>query len=249
MPSLHETLIISGDEMPEDKNYNKCSRDELIALINDSRKEADSLKASCDELQTNARDIRHRIINIFQVITSLLNLQERSSNTEDCTTAFSKSRFRIQMMSVMYEYVYRSPFAKRIALGDYLQTIIKAIVTDYRSEFGKINLFFDMDDVTIQIDQALPIGLIVVECAMNSARHAFPVSFQKAPSLSFTAKKEEGSIVLSISDNGIGIKEKDPGKSSKTLGLFLIDILCRQVQGKLLKDQSEGTRITITFPV
>jgi len=100
--------------MHEDKDYQKLSRNELVALIAESRKESENLRASLDELNRQTRDIRHRIKNIFQIVTSLLNLQERSIDSGNCSAAFSKSRFRIQMMSVMYEYVYGAPFAKSV---------------------------------------------------------------------------------------------------------------------------------------
>jgi len=235
--------------MHEDKDYQKLSRNELVALIAESRKESENLRASLDELNRQTRDIRHRIKNIFQIVTSLLNLQERSIDSGNCSAAFSKSRFRIQMMSVMYEYVYGAPFAKSVSFGDYLKTIIKTVIADCRSEFGRVNLFFDMDDAFINNDQAIPLGLIAVECAMNSVTHAFPPSFQRAPSLSFSAKKEESAIVFTISDNGIGMKENETGDISKTLGYFLINILCKQIKGTLSREVNEGTRITITFPV
>jgi len=237
-----------GDGMLEVKDNKILSREELAALLADSQQRCDDLQTSIDELTSQTSDIRHRIKNIFQVITSLLNLQERSSNTANCSIVFSKYRSRIQMMSVMYEFVYGSSCPRTVALGDYLQTIIRAAISDYRSEFGRINLFFDMGDTAIQVDQAIPFGLIAAELAINSATHAFPSSFQKTPSLSFSAKKVNNSIIFSVADNGIGMQEIETDGKAGTLGYFLINVLCRQIKGNLAKDLNEGTKITITFP-
>jgi two-component sensor histidine kinase len=254
MPLLFEINLWYGVLMSDDRDLQNLSREELMALAGqlressaEIRKESECLRSRLDEQNEQVRWIRHRVKNIFQIIISLLNLQERTDSVTVCAPLFAKSRFRIQMMSVMYDHIYKAPFAQKLGFGNYIQEIIGAVCCENRSEFGRVTLAYDMGDLTITAEQAIPLGLIAFELAMNAVAHAFPLSYEGVPTLSFVAKKSDGVVSFSVSDNGVGIKD-GAFEESKKLGFFLVRILCTQIRGMFARESDRGTTFTVAFP-
>ncbi|WP_214045216.1 PAS domain S-box protein [Methanomethylovorans sp.] len=191
------------------------------------------------------KEIHHRVKNNLQVIASLLSLQSRKFQNRDVILAFAESQNRIRSMAIAHEKLYMSKNLKNIDVADYIKNLANYLLCFYRTDTKKVNLEIDVDEIYLDIDKIVPLGLIVNELITNSLKHAFDSGRDGLVSLSL--KSCDGSLVLTISDNGSGIPEDVDVFNTSSLGLQLIIALIEQLKGKLKIDRCAGTTFIMTF--
>jgi len=193
------------------------------------------------------REIHHRVKNNFAILVSLINMQKAQSQNEDVKQSLTNLQLRIRTMALVHEMLYRSEDFEKISFPDYVRSVASVISSTY----GRMNvhLEFDLESVIINIETAIPLGLILNELLSNAYRHAFTGDSEGTIMVKFQKHTSPSSYALTISDSGIGLPDGFSMEGSKTMGLQIIDILVRQIEGRLLIEQEKGTAFTIIFPI
>ncbi|WAC05823.1 MAG: PAS domain S-box protein [Methanoregula sp.] len=202
--------------------------------------------ASLKEKEILLKEIHHRVKNNLQIIASLLSLQSRYITDENVLNALKESQNRIKAMALVHERLYRSENLSSVALADYLRYLIDNLFGFYGVNPQMVRLAFDAGDVKVDINQAIPIGLIMNELVSNSLKHAFPEG--EKGELTVTIRRDESALVLTVHDTGPGIPADFDWRNAKSLGLRLVISLVEQLQGTIELDRSGGTTFKIIIP-
>lgn len=219
----------------------------IIQDINKRKKLEDELKKSLEEKDLMMKEIHHRVKNNFMIIQSLLQLQSRHINDKDVLEIFKESQNRIKSMVFVHQRLYQHDNLKKINFGDYPETLASDIFKSYVSNPDQITLDIDTEDVTIDIDTAIPLGLILNELISNSLKYAFPKGRNGILTVKSYLKGSKYSLI--VSDNGIGFPEDLDYENSDSLGLKLIYSLSDQIGADVKLDTANGTKFEITFEV
>lgn len=216
--------------------------------ISDKKISEQRLIDSLREKEILLKEIHHRVKNNLQVVISLLNLQARKITDDEALRCLAESQNRIRAMAMIHENLYMSENLSKIIFSDYLRSITRDLFMNYNTSAAAISLQFDLDEVFIGIDQAIPCGLIVNELVTNTLKYAFPQGFEVNPVLAITLKSIECGFELSVFDNGIGLPEGiKPGKT-ESFGLTLVGLMAGQIKGELSIERINGTKIKIRCP-
>ncbi len=213
----------------------------------ESRKQSEArLSASLKEKEVLLREIHHRVKNNMQVISSLLNHQSRKIREHKVKEMFMESQSRIRAMSLIHETLYRQSNLAEINFRDYLSSLCENLFRIYTPKGSKPKLSVDTEDITLDIDRAVPCGLIVNELISNSLKYAFP---EKAGLIEITARSSENNCIeLLVRDNGVGISEEIALDNGETMGLRMVfSLVKRQLGGTVTVKKDKGTAFTILF--
>lgn len=211
------------------------------------RKAEDQLRQSLKEKEALLKEIHHRVKNNLQVISSVLRLQSDYIKDEQALELFKDSQNRIRSMALIHEKLYQSRDLSEIEMQDYVRDLTETLLRSYAAPAPLATLSIQADDISLNIDTAIPCGLIINELVSNSLKHAFQ-----------EAKPENGIIVqifltdnnqytLIVQDNGIGFPETLDFRNTESLGLELVCIFTDQLEGTIELERSQGTIFTITF--
>jgi PAS domain S-box-containing protein len=224
-----------------------------IAAIRDitERKEAEEqLKTSLREKDMLLREIYHRVKNNLQVVSSLLELQSQSIQDPQIHALFQESQSRIRAIALIHEKLYRSTDLANIRAPDYFQDLVDHLLSIYGDTEQPISPILLIDDLVLGIDTAIPCGLIVNELVSNVLKHAFPPDRTHGGTVRIGLQAPDAELlVLTISDDGIGLPTDLQLDNLQTLGLQLVDVLVQQLEGTVRVDRRYGTTFTISFPV
>jgi len=206
------------------------------------------LKTSLQEKEIMLKEIHHRVKNNLQVISSLLNLQSMYNDDEKSISMFKESRDRVKSMALIHEKLYQSKDFAHIDFADYLKRLVTGLINTYDSKEKPINLYFQVEETYLGIDQAVPCGLIVNEIITNAMKHAFIESGEGEISIGLTIKDDD-CIEITIKDNGRGIPEDFDIQKSESLGMKLVATLAEQLQAKLDISNDNGTVFKFSFKI
>ena len=213
------------------------------------RKRAEnSLKIALKDKDLLIKEIHHRVKNNLMVISSLLNLQSRYIKDKEALGLFRESQTRAKSMALIHERLYKSEDLKSINFGEYITNLAADLYRTYVTDKKRIKLNLQMKNIEylrVDINTAVPLGLIVNELLSNSMKHAFPNDIKGQITVDF--HKDDGHFELIISDNGVGFPEKLDYKNTKSLGLQIVNTLTDQIGGDIALDLENGTTFTIKF--
>lgn len=222
-----------------------------LSLEEKLKQHADDLQISLREKEVLLKEIHHRVKNNLQIITSLLYLQ--SSKIEDVTTLdiFKDSQNRVKSIALVHEKLYQSKDLANIDFSDYLKNLSNFIFSTYKLNITGLNIEFQLDDVYLSVEVAVPLGLLMNEFLSNALKYAFSgdeVNEKVDPKILIKLKKiGEDIIELTVSDNGIGLPDNFDIETSESLGLKLVTNLVQQINGKLELHPKNYTEFKITF--
>ena len=227
--------------------------DELRAEMDERERIENKLKKSLEEKEILLKEIHHRVKNNLQIISSLLNLQSRYINDEEMLDIYKESQNRVKSMAIIHEKLYQSEDLARIDFGDY----VKSLVLDLFHSYGVDNIEPDINirDVLLDINTAIPCGLIVNELVTNSIKHGFLASRTRVDSQSFDKRdkiavnitKENEIYTMSVYDNGIGFPDNLDFRHTDSLGMQLVISLTSQLRGTVELERNNGTLFKIVF--
>ncbi|MCE5215299.1 MAG: PAS domain S-box protein [Methanobacterium sp.] len=202
-----------------------------------------AIKDSLHEKEVLLKEIHHRVKNNLQIISSLLDLQE-SYVKEDPTAVnvLEESKNRVISMAMIHEMLYQSEDLSRINFSDYIRNIVLNLFDSYGAK--AIVLVINVDEIYLNIETSVPLGLIISELVSNSLKYAFT---DDVGEISVSLKHKGGEYKLKICDNGIGLPEEINFSTESTLGLRLVNSLVSQLDGTLQLKRTNGTQYTFTF--
>lgn len=202
------------------------------------------LTAKNAENELLLKEIHHRVKNNLEVVSSLLALQSAKIEDPEIQDAMLASQNRVQSMGILHQKLYQSEHLAFIEMKNYFQNLCENILDSY-NETERIEVNIDMNEIELDVDTAVPVGLIVNELLTNSLKYAFPNGKKGTIKLSLE-NIDKDNLSLKISDNGIG-KSLDTKVKGTGFGTQLVDLLTRQIGGKLTQEVREGTIISIDF--
>lgn len=206
-----------------------------------ARRKADAdLHASLSEKEALLREVHHRVGNNLQVILSLLRLESGRASEPAAQTVLRDMQGRIHSMAQLHETVYRSGNFARVNLADYIQRLGSQLLRLYSAGNDAVRITFELERVSVDIDRAIPCGLMVNELVTNSLRHAFPDGPRGEIRVVLRQSAESG-ILLEVSDSGVGLPADFEDRRSRSLGLQLVVDLARQIKGRLEVSQNAGS--------
>ncbi|MCK9150404.1 PAS domain S-box protein [Methanobacterium alcaliphilum] len=240
-----KTILLTGSAQKDPKT-GKFQRTHCILYdISERKAMEEQIKKSLEEKEMLLKEIHHRVKNNLMVISSLLNIQSRLIKDKQALDVFKESQNRAKSMALIHERLYNSVDLKRIDFGNYIQTLSSDLFHTYVLEPSKINLKLNVENEMVDINTAVPLGLIVNELITNSMKYAFPKGESGDIEIFFRHTGDE--FILRIKDDGVGIPRDLDIFNTTTLGLQLVTNLTNQIDGKIELNRENGTDFEITF--
>lgn len=227
--------------------------EDLRAEMNERERIENKLKKSLEEKEILLKEIHHRVKNNLQIISSLLNLQSRYINNEEMLDIYKESQNRVKSMAIIHEKLYQSEDLARIDFGDYVKSLVLDLFNSYGVDKGNTELDINIKDILMDINTAIPCGLIVNELVTNSIKHGFQVdrakqlTFDEKNKIAVSITKKDRSYVMSVYDNGIGFPENLDFQNTDSLGMQLVISLTSQLRGTVGLERNNGTLFRIIF--
>lgn len=205
-----------------------------------------NLKKSLLEKNTLLQELYHRTKNNMQVISSLLKLQAETVKSEELSGHLMVSVGRIESMALVHKKLYQSQNLTGVRLKEYVEDLISLISENYTDRRKNIRITSEVDDISVLIDIAVPVGLILNELITNCLKHAFPEDEGEI----FVAIKQEDdeNIHVCVNDNGIGVPAEPTIKESVSLGIqTVINIVEYQLSGDIQFSTDHGLSVCFKF--
>jgi PAS domain S-box-containing protein len=211
------------------------------------RREAEQrLKNTVAEKEVLLQETHHRVKNNLQIIASLLNLRKSGIKDPVALAMIDQSRNRIELMASVYEQVYQSKNLVHIDFAEFLQRSVRDLVDSMRQEHAQIDVHFALDEIRMNLQPAIYLGIVIHELVSNAVKHAF--RGRERGTIEVTVSHgADGGLTLLIADDGVGVPADFDAESSTSLGLRLVSALIRQLGGNATVQSTGGTRWTVTF--
>lgn len=214
--------------------------------ITEKKKTEKALKKSLKDKEMLIGEIHHRVKNNLLIITSLLSLQSQYIKDKESLKIFQESENRARSMAMIHEKLYQSSEAKRIDFTDYIRSLGTELYHTYALDTSLINLDMDLDPgLILDVDTAIPLGLIFNELVTNCLKHAFPES--KTGNIKVNFHKKDEDYVMSVEDDGVGLPEDLEIEKADSFGLRLVTALSQQIDAQLIIETANGTSFTLKF--
>lgn len=233
-----------------------------MAFISDvtSRKKAEwerealigQLENSLAEKTVLVKEVHHRVKNNLAVIAGLIGMQSGTLDDPKAQIAFEECQRRVVSMAMIHEFLYATEHLDRVNFGQYARQLAGELSSSYAIEPGVVEVAVEAEEIELSVHRAVPCGLILNELLSNAMKYAFPNGRKGRIEIRFgrCAKssgpdESGGDVVLTCSDNGVGIPEGFDWMNASSLGLQIIRILAKQIDGKLTLDRTAGTRFEL----
>jgi len=200
------------------------------------------IERSLAEREGLLQEIHHRVKNNLQIISSLLSLQSKSLQDTDAQAAIQESRNRVKSMSLIHEQLYQEHTMSGVEMGDYIRRLTNSLVSSYGLDTGRVDVRWSSDPMVLDVDTAIPIGLILNELITNAIKYAFP---DRQGTLDVSLKDHGDYLLLRISDDGVGLGKGAGGGTS--FGLSMVNSLLRKLKGEMTVDQTKGTAFNLVI--
>jgi len=215
----------------------------------DARKKAEqSVAESLHEKETLLKEIHHRVKNNFQIINSLFDLQLMGTEDPVIQESLREPKSRIHAMALIHERLYQSGTLSSIDFAEYVGELARELYLSYNADTERISLVVDVESVMLDMDRAIPCGLILNELMTNSLKYAFPRT-GRGGTITVRLRSGKGAVILSVEDDGIGFDTEATSRSAASLGLTLVRILSDQLRGSFGLETVGGVRASLRFPV
>ncbi len=249
-------LRSNGEEFPAEASISHMENESgkiftvILRDVTERQKSTDAMRHSLQEKDALLKEVHHRVKNNLQVIASLLRLESRRSTQGDTKAVLSEMQGRIRSMSLLHESLYRSGRFASVDLGDYLAELAANAFKSQLIVAGTVRLRLDLASVTVDIDQAIPCGLLANELISNCLKHGFPEGHEGDVTIELKQiQTTTASWRFSVSDTGVGLPPDFEDRRKHSLGLQLVSQLTAQMNGELQIEAGRplGSKFTVTF--
>ena len=218
----------------------------VVRDITERKKAEDRALMDLREKDVLLKEIHHRVKNNLNVITSLLDLQaNQMEGKEEAVEAFRESRNRILSMALVHKKLYQTKNYTQVNFREYIEEMTGELLHAY-TVGSNISIEYSIDEVLLNINIAIPCGLILNELVSNAMKHAFTGITAGRIRISLRAGAG-GALELVVSDNGRGMPPGFDISSVESLGLKLVNLLVEQIGGRLTIENGEGAEFKISF--
>jgi PAS domain S-box-containing protein len=233
-----------------------------VVDITERKQAEDKIRAALQEKEVLLKEIHHRVKNNLQIISSLLFLQSNTIKNAQVSDSLKDSRNRIHSMALVHEKLYQSKDLARINFEDYIRNLTHYLFRAYGVDSNAVHLRIEADKMHLDVEKAIPCGLIINELVSNSLKYAFTAERQEERNIFIELKKtaqtkkskqaaeacgDKEKYTLIVGDNGAGLPDGVDFRNSESLGLQLVNTLAGQLDGEIELDKREGTSFIINF--
>jgi two-component sensor histidine kinase len=211
-----------------------------------TKRAQDLIKESLREKEVLLQEIHHRVKNNLSVVKSLVRLQSRHCKDEFHRGMFLDTQDRIGSIALVHDLLYQSENMAHVNLRQYITSLVDQLATVCTVVGQNIVIEKNIDDVTFELDIAIPTGLIVNELVTNSMKHAFPDMKEGKVTISLLSNRDS-MFELTVKDNGVGLPEGINLENSQSFGLNLVKMFSEQLNGEAMLLRDNGTVATIRF--
>ena len=205
------------------------------------------IEASLVEKDSLLKEIHHRVKNNLQMVSSLLSLQTKNTRSKAAIEALEEGKSRVKAMALIHQKLYQNDDLSVIEMQGYIESLINSVQSVYKKGGHNINITIDAEGVELDIDRAIPFGLILNELVSNSFKYAFPEDDENGK-IYIHLRKNGGQGYFEYTDNGIGLPEDTDDRANSSMGIRLMNRLVNQLQSTLNIDKtSEGVRFWFNF--
>jgi PAS domain S-box-containing protein len=254
VPSRYEFRVLAKDgkeKTVEPATVHIGEKGELKVMgilrdVTDRKQAEEKIKSSLHEKDVLLREIHHRVKNNMQIISSLLRLQSRLTGDDKLIEMFKESQNRIRSMALIHEKLYQTEDFAKINFAEYTRSLTVHLFHTYKVNPNIVRMNTDVQNIYLDINKAIPCGLIINELVSNSLKHAFPNNKKGEVCIKLSSNKQK-KTKLTVSDNGIGLPKSINFLEPETLGLQLVSDLINQIEGKIRLERAKGTAFHISF--
>ena len=241
-----------GSEVPVEIGLNPIETENgmmvlsAIVDISDRKMKEQKILQALKEKEAMLGEIHHRVKNNLQMIDSLLSMQSDTIQDASIKSIFRDSQNRIKSMALIHQILYQSNNFAEVDFGRFLDRLLPALTSSYSFDGRAVSLEIGGGPVSLPISAAIPCGLLVNELITNALKHAFP---DRPPGRIRveTVGSADGDIVISVSDDGVGLPPDLDVTKTETLGLQLVHVLADQLRGTLDIRRADPTQFTLSF--
>jgi PAS domain S-box-containing protein len=206
------------------------------------------LVASLQEKDVLLKEIHHRVKNNLQVISSLLRLQAETLDDPRLRDAFEDSQRRVRTMALVHEQLYRSTDLAHIDFGEYVNGLVNYLRRSHARGVPNLRLRVAVENITLEIDRAIPLGLLVNELVTNSLKYAFPAALAEAEIWITAARDDAGTLTVVVGDNGVGVPDTVDLDQPANMGWQLVQSFVSQLRARYTLQRQPGAVFTLTIP-
>lgn len=214
----------------------------LYQLLRIKSKSNVTISNSLKEKETLLKEIHHRVKNNLQVISSLLSLQSRYVEDKGAQEMVNEGQNRVKSMALIHQKLYQRDNLTGVEAGDYIQNLCNALQSTYGIDSDLCEVTYEVDDLNLDVDTMIPIGLILNELISNVFKHAFPKGEGK---LKIVFQQKNDNLLLMVKDNGVGTSKGI--HDSNSFGMKMIQSLSRKLEATVDYTFDEGTTASLTI--
>ena len=205
------------------------------------------IENSLTEKDSLLKEIHHRVKNNLQMVSSLLSLQTKNTRSKAAIEALEEGKTRVKAMALIHQKLYQNDDLSVIEMQGYIESLINSVQSVFKKGGHNINITIDAEGVELDIDRAIPFGLILNELVSNSFKYAFPEDDANGKIYIHIRKNGDGGF-FEYTDNGVGMPDDTTERENESMGIRLIRRLVNQLQSTLNIDRNtEGVRFWFNF--
>ncbi len=208
------------------------------------------IEASLVEKDSLLKEIHHRVKNNLQMVSSLLSLQTKNTRSKAVIEALEEGKSRVKAMALIHQKLYQNDDLSVIEMQGYIESLVNSVQSVFRKGGHNINITIDAEGVELDIDRAIPFGLVLNELVSNSFKYAFPENRENNENnkIYIHIRKNGEHGFFEYTDNGVGLPEDSDERMNSTMGIRLMNRLVNQLQSTLNIDHTaEGVRFWFNF--
>jgi PAS domain S-box-containing protein len=218
----------------------------FLTDITERRHSQERIQAQLAEKEVLLREIHHRVKNNLQVVSSMLSIQSAFLEDERSIAYFQDARTRIQSMALVHEHLYQSPTLSRVEMKSYVDELVSTVVNSMDVSQTGIRVVTDVGEMTTDVDNAIPLGMLINELLSNALKYAYP---NRQGEIRVFLGNHDAALVLEVADHGIGLSE-DRRLQQESLGLRLVQALGEQLGAAVdYIDNKPGLRVYVRAPL
>ena len=224
------------------------SRAAVLSAYEDVKQAQQLMAVALREKEALLKEIHHRVKNNLQIISSLLHLQAEQLESSSAKAALMDIQNRVRSMALIHEHLYGSTNLADVDMADYLKQLCGQLYRVMASDPDRVHLRLDLEPVHLEIDQAIPCGLLVNELVSNAFKHAFVGVVGGEVGMELGSIRQGKGVRLRVLDNGVGLPVDFDMKHLSSLGMQLVRDLTRQLGGQLEIGAGPGAEFVVEFP-
>ncbi|NNL02842.1 MAG: tetratricopeptide repeat protein [Eudoraea sp.] len=205
------------------------------------------IENSLVEKDSLLKEIHHRVKNNLQMVSSLLSLQTKNTRSKAAIEALEEGKSRVKAMALIHQKLYQNDDLSVIEMQGYIESLVNSVQSVFKKGGHNINITIDAEGVELDIDRAIPFGLILNELVSNTFKYAFPGGDENGK-IYIHLRKNGDQGFFEYTDNGVCLSEDSEERANSSMGVRLMKRLVNQLQSTLNIDKTtEGVRFWFNF--